>query len=91
MATYIYSGLPGREPSPDGITLRGVHFPLGEPVEVSDPNFAAKLARMAEFQSKDPEPAPDVVPASVEPAPEAAPKRRGRPPKVKPVTDEEPA
>lgn len=86
MATFVYGGLPGREPSPDGITIRGVHFPLGEPVEVSDPTLASKIARMAEFQSKDPEPATDVVPAPAEPA--APAKRRGRPPKVRPVTEE---
>ena len=40
----------GAEACPDEITLRGVEFSAGKPVEVTDPSLAAKLSALPYFE-----------------------------------------
>ena len=62
---------------PEGeVTIFGLAFPRGVPVEVTDPHACAKLANHPEFIVDDE--ASDTAEAGID-----QPKRRGRPPKVR--------
>ncbi len=63
MPSYTYTGLE------DSITLRGIEFPKGEAVEISDSAFEAKLDAMPYFNSDKPE--ADIAPPSAFDAPES--------------------
>ena len=61
MPSYTYTG------DNVSISLRGVTFPHGEPVEIEDVEFQAKLDALAYFASDKPKPEPDMVPVAAAP------------------------
>ena len=63
MTKYTYTGLE------ESITLRGIDFPKGEAVEISDSAFEAKLDAMPYFNSDKPE--ADIAPPPAFDAPES--------------------
>jgi hypothetical protein len=72
---FIYIGTDDAA-DPEGTLAFGIWFPIGEAVDVADDRAAMKLIGHPHF-----EPADDGEPVAE--AVEAAPRRRGRPPKVR--------
>lgn len=62
---------------PEGTHAFGLWFPIGEPIEVSDERVVLKLIGHPHFEPVEDEAGEDDEPAQ-------APRRRGRPAKVKP-------